>query len=53
VTIVTVVLSALLHGITAAPLAKAYGRMTRELGECEENRPTEELPLRHGLPAKS
>ena len=52
VTIVTVVLSALLHGITATPLAKAYGRMTRELGECEENRPTEELPLRHGLPAK-
>lgn len=50
VTIVTVVLSALLHGITAAPLAKAYGKMTRELGDCEEHRPTEEHPLRDGPP---
>jgi NhaP-type Na+/H+ or K+/H+ antiporter len=51
VTIVTVALSALLHGISAAPLAKAYGKMTRELGDCEEKRPAEELPLRNGLPA--
>jgi NhaP-type Na+/H+ or K+/H+ antiporter len=50
VTVVTVALSALLHGITAAPLAKAYGKMTGALGECEERRPAEELPLRHGLP---
>lgn len=50
VTIITVVLSALLHGITAAPLAKAYGKMTRELGDCEEHRPTEEHPLRDGPP---
>ncbi len=50
-TIVTVALSALLHGITAAPLAKAYGKMIEALGDCEERRPTEELPLRSGLPA--
>ena len=40
-----------LHGITAAPLAKAYGKMTDELGDCAERLPTEELPLRSGLPA--
>ena len=51
VTIVTVALSALLHGVTAAPFAKAYGKMTRELGDCEEGRPAGEIPLRHGLPA--
>lgn len=50
VTIITVVLSALLHGITAAPLAKAYGKMIRELGDYEEHRPTEEHPLRDGPP---
>ena len=53
VTIVTVALSALLHGITAAPLAKAYGKMTRELADCEEHRPMQEHPLRHGLPAQT
>lgn len=48
ITVVTVALSALLHGVTAAPLAKAYGRVVSTMGECEENRPAVELPLREG-----
>ena len=48
ITVITVALSALLHGITAAPLANAYGRLTASMGECEENQPAAELPLREG-----
>ncbi len=48
ITVVTVALSALLHGITAAPLANAYGRLAASMGECEENQPAAELPLREG-----
>ena len=48
ITVITVALSALLHGVTAAPLAKAYGRMAASMGECEENQPTTDLPLREG-----
>lgn len=48
ITVITVALSALLHGITAAPLAKAYGRLAENMGECEENQPAAELPLREG-----
>ena len=48
VTVLTVALSALLHGVSAAPLAKAYGRLTAGMGECEENMPAAEIPLREG-----
>ena len=48
VTIVTVALSALLHGITAGPLAKRYGNMSREFGDCEEHQSAVEHPLRQG-----
>jgi NhaP-type Na+/H+ or K+/H+ antiporter len=48
ITVITVPLSALLHGASAAPLANAYGRLAARLGECEENQPTTELPLREG-----
>jgi NhaP-type Na+/H+ or K+/H+ antiporter len=48
ITVITVALSALLHGITAAPLANAYGRLAASMGECEENQPAAELPLREG-----
>ncbi len=48
ITVVTVVLSALLHGISAAPLARLYGRLSTGMGECEENQPVTELPLREG-----
>ena len=46
--VVTVALSTLLHGITAAPLARAYGKMVAAQGECEETKPVTEMPLRHG-----
>jgi NhaP-type Na+/H+ or K+/H+ antiporter len=49
VTVVTVALSALLHGMTAAPLAKLYGRLAARMGECEENQPVLEMPLREGF----
>ena len=49
VTMITVALSTLLHGITAAPLAKWYGRLTEDMGECAENMPVREIPLRDGM----
>lgn len=48
ITVITVALSILMHGVTAAPLAKRYGRMAEAMGECEENQPVPELPLRAG-----
>ena len=48
-TIVTVALSALLHGVSAAPLANAYGRMAARIGECEETRPVDEMPVRNAI----
>ena len=53
VTVVTVALSALLHGISAAPFARAYGRLANSMGECEETRPVKEIPLREGLLANN
>lgn len=47
-TVITVALSALLHGVTAAPFANAYGRMVARIGECEEMQPAADLPLRDG-----
>jgi hypothetical protein len=49
VTIVTVALSALLHGVTAAPLSSIYGRLAARMGECEEIKSVAELPLREGF----
>ena len=48
ITVVTVALSVLLHGLTAAPLARRYGGMVESMGECSERKPVTELPLRHG-----
>ncbi|MEM8685060.1 MAG: sodium:proton antiporter, partial [Pseudomonadota bacterium] len=48
VTVITVALSVLLHGITAAPLAAAYGRLARDMGECEESKSVSEMPMREG-----
>jgi NhaP-type Na+/H+ or K+/H+ antiporter len=48
ITVITVALSALLHGVSATPLAKLYGRRVQRMGECEENRPVAEMPLREG-----
>jgi len=52
ITVITVALSALLHGLTAAPLAKLYGRHAARMGECQESMPVSELPLRHGMNLK-
>lgn len=48
ITVITVALSALLHGVSAAPLAKIYGAMAARMGECEETQAVTELPLRDG-----
>jgi len=48
-TIFTVALSVLLHGVSAAPLARAYGRLAARMGECAENEPVSELPTRTGM----
>ncbi len=48
ITIVTVALSVLLHGVSAAPLAKLYGRLASRMGECEESQLVAEMPLREG-----
>jgi NhaP-type Na+/H+ or K+/H+ antiporter len=48
VTVLTVALSALLHGVSAAPLGRIYGRLAERKGECEESRLVTELPLRVG-----
>jgi NhaP-type Na+/H+ or K+/H+ antiporter len=49
ITVVTVALSVLLHGVTAAPFAALYGRLVARMGECEESQTVAELPLRAGL----
>jgi len=40
----TIMLSILLHGFTAVPAARWYGRQSKAMGECEENRPVSERP---------
>ncbi len=46
--VVTVLLSTILHGATAGPFAKAFGRLVARQGECAETEPVPEMPLRHG-----
>lgn len=48
ITVITVGLSAVLHGVSAAPLARAYGRLCATMGQCEEIKPVADLPLRGG-----
>lgn len=45
-TSITVALSVLLHALTAAPLARAYGRQVAKMGECEETKSVSEMPSR-------
>jgi hypothetical protein len=42
-------LSVIMHGVTAAPLAAAYGRLAERMGECEESKAVSDMPLREGL----
>lgn len=46
--VLTVALSIVLHGVSAAPLAAAYGAHIARSGECAEKRPVTAMPLRHG-----
>ena len=48
ITVITVAISAVLHGFSAVPLSKVYGGLCADMGRCEENQPVAELPLRHG-----
>jgi NhaP-type Na+/H+ or K+/H+ antiporter len=52
VAVVTVALSTLLHGISAAPASAAYGKVVAGMGESAEMQPATELPLRTGMPRK-
>jgi hypothetical protein len=36
------------HLKTPAPLAKRYGEMTDQMGDCEEIKPVSEMALRQG-----
>lgn len=49
ITVITVALSTLLHGITAAPVSAWYGRKVESMGVCEENKPVTDMPLRTGM----
>jgi NhaP-type Na+/H+ or K+/H+ antiporter len=48
ITVITVALSALLHGMSAAPFARIFGRLVGRMGECEESKMVAEMPLREG-----
>jgi len=48
ITVITVALSALLHGVSAAPLAQRFGRMVERMGVCEESKVVTEMPMREG-----
>ena len=43
--VLTVVLSIVLHGVSATPAARAYGRQVARAGECEEIRAVSETPF--------
>jgi NhaP-type Na+/H+ or K+/H+ antiporter len=47
--VITVALSIFLHGVTAPPLAKAYGAFVKSRGECAETKDVSEMPVRHGF----
>lgn len=48
VTVITVALSVVMHGVTAAPLSRLYGRLAGRMGDCAENQDVVDLPLREG-----
>lgn len=50
ITVITVAMSILLHGVTAAPFARIYANFAARMGDCEENELVSELPLREGHP---
>ena len=51
VVIVTVTLSILAHGLTAAPAARWYGNLAMRRQDCPEAKPVAEMPTRTGMVA--
>ena len=51
ITIVTVALSILSHGLSAAPAARWYGAVAGRMGPCAETQSVSELPTRRGMVA--
>lgn len=47
--IVTVTMSMLAHGLSAAPAARRFGTLMKRAGQCEETKPVSELPTRTGM----
>lgn len=43
----TIALSIVAHGVSAAPLAARYARLAQDQGDCPENMPVSEMPTRH------
>jgi NhaP-type Na+/H+ or K+/H+ antiporter len=43
--IITVMLSIVLHGLSAGPAARRYGEAARKMGECAENKPVSAEPF--------
>jgi len=50
ITVTTVALSIVLHGLTAAPLSRLYGNSVSRMGAAEEMKAVEEMPMRGGSP---
>ncbi len=48
ITILTVGMSIIAHGVTAAPAARRYGAMVKAQGDCPEIEPVSEIPTRTG-----
>ena len=48
ITIVTVALSILVHGLTAAPGSRWYAGLVARMGDCEETKAVSEMPSRFG-----
>ena len=49
ITVITVALSVIFHGLSATPLANVYGRLAERMGECEEGKTVSDMPLREGM----
>lgn len=46
ITIFTVAVSTVVHGVSAAPGARAYAAAAEKMGPCEETKPVSEMPVR-------
>ena len=49
ITVLTVSMSILIHGLTAAPFARRFGHIANSQGDCAENKPVSEMATRSGF----